>query len=107
MSTKMKEHAVAGILLENYPGSDELILNGHTFAELKENSAVGKYTLAQLEESAKDGGDPLFGWIVREVKEGGERGGDPNFPYDAKLIVRVLERGRDDIKRIIGVFDDL
>ena len=104
---KLNELAVAGLLLDNYPGIDLLVIDGHTVEELKENAAVGNYTLAQLEEAAKDCGDPFFLWIIREVKEGGQHGDDPDFPYNRDLIVEIMERGRRDLAAIIGAFENL
>lgn len=116
MSTKLNEHAVAGILLDNYAGADDLILRGNdpsvkdkdTVAVLKENAVLcDDYTFAELAEAAKDCGDPLFLWIVNEVKEGSEKGNDPDFPYDADLAIRVLRRAIEDLNKIVGAFENL
>jgi hypothetical protein len=102
----MNDLAAAGTILENYPGIDDLTINGVTVAELKENLEVPELTLAELEQVAQDSNDPLLLWVVREVKDGGEKYNKthPGFDYDADLIRKVLERGRDDLNAIISAF---
>jgi len=103
----INELAITCMILENYPGNDDLMVNGHTYAELKENLEVPDLTFSELEQVAEDNDDPLLLWIVREAKDGGavEFGENRNADmYTVESVVRVIQRGEEALRWIINAF---
>ena len=100
--TLLNEQAAVGMILDNYPGKTEFPLAlgpDETDSEIEVDREFK--TFSELEEAAKDWGDPLFLWIVREAKEGGQLVDDS---YTADSIRKVLERGRNDLNAVIESF---
>ena len=105
MKTTLNEQAAVGLILDSYPGNEEfpLALKPDETDSPIEIDREFK-TFAELEEAAKDWGDTLFLWMVREAKEGGQM---VDGMYTVDLILRVLERGRDELNAVISEFQNL
>lgn len=105
MKKLINEQAAVGMILDSYPGKEEFPLAlkpEETDSEIEVNREFK--TFSGLEEEAKGWGDTLFLWIVREAKEGGQM---VDGKYTVDSIVRVFERGRDQLNEVISSFRNL
>ena len=87
--TTMNEQFVVGLIYDSYPDTDLLNIDPPTEST----------TLYDLEQQAKDCGDTLFLWIVREIREG--CGNGKHGTYTSQEIERVLQRGVSDLRKVI------